>query len=142
MAICATCIIPDSFPGVTMESGRCSFCRDGLYGQTGSIEPVESIDRVLGRYAGTGPYDCLVPVSGGKDSAYVLYYVVRELGLRPFAVFFDSGFSHPLALKNIETMCRELEVLWTTVRAPHDFRSKATREAVHMSMAAGRFFCI
>ena len=41
---------------------------------------------------GQGDYDCLVPLSGGKDSSYALHYVVRELGLKPLAASFDHGF--------------------------------------------------
>ena len=48
-----------------------------------------------------GPYDCVVPLSGGKDSVYVLYYTVKKLGLRAIAVSYDNGFVHEVAIRNM-----------------------------------------
>lgn len=45
------------------------------------------------------PYDCIVGVSGGVDSTYLLLQAVR-LGLRPLAVHFDSGWNSELAAGN------------------------------------------
>jgi hypothetical protein len=36
-----------------------------------------------------GLYDCIVPYSGGKDSVFQLWYVVKKLGLKPLVVRFD-----------------------------------------------------
>jgi len=46
-------------------------------------------------------YDCIVGVSGGKDSSYTLVKVV-ELGLRPLVVHFDNGWNSDLAVQNIK----------------------------------------
>lgn len=54
--------------------------------------------------AGEGkPYDCIVGVSGGVDSTYVLMKAV-DLGLRPLAVHFDSGWNSELAVGNIQRL--------------------------------------
>jgi tRNA(Ile)-lysidine synthase TilS/MesJ len=47
-----------------------------------------------------GQYDCLVPLSGGKDSTYVLYLCARVYGLKVLAMNFDNGFQSPLAREN------------------------------------------
>jgi len=67
--------------------------------------------------AGRGEYDCVVPLSGGKDSSYILLYVVRELGRRPLAVFFDNGFVRDAARRNVERVCGELGVDLVTGQA-------------------------
>lgn len=60
--------------------------------------------------AGRGkPYDCIVGVSGGVDSSYLILQAVK-LGLRPLAVHFDSGWNSELAVGNIENLVRRLEV--------------------------------
>lgn len=38
-------------------------------------------------------YDCAVAVSGGKDSIMTLYIAVKQLGLKPLAIFVDNGFA-------------------------------------------------
>ena len=42
------------------------------------------------------PYDCVVGISGGRDSTYTLY-LLKKMGLRPLAVYFNDGFSNPVA---------------------------------------------
>ncbi|MFE6734195.1 N-acetyl sugar amidotransferase [Microbacterium sp. NPDC057650] len=66
--------------------------------------------------AGEGkPYDCIVGVSGGVDSTYLLMKAV-ELGLRPLAVHFDSGWNSELAVGNIQNLVTTLGVdLYTHV---------------------------
>jgi N-acetyl sugar amidotransferase len=66
--------------------------------------------------AGEGkPYDCIVGISGGVDSTYLLLQAVR-LGLRPLAVHFDSGWNSELAVSNIHNIVTTLGVdLYTHV---------------------------
>ncbi len=54
-------------------------------------------------------YDCLIGVSGGVDSSYVAYQV-KQLGLRPLAVHFDSGWNSELAVNNIENLVKRLGI--------------------------------
>jgi hypothetical protein len=57
-----------------------------------------------------GKYDCVVPLSGGKDSTYILYYAVKELQLKPIAVNYDSGFQSQIAKQNMQRACEILNV--------------------------------
>ncbi len=129
MAICKKCIVPDSFPGITFEEGICSFCR--------SHEKTPHVNRnYLGdekflekiRQKPSGKYDCLVPLSGGKDSSYSLYYLVRKLGLRPLAAHFDSGFISETTKKNIDNLCKALSVDLVVEQAT-PFRKKMLKES-------------
>ena len=66
--------------------------------------------------AGQGkPYDCVVGVSGGVDSTYLILQAVK-MGLRPLAVHFDSGWNSELAVNNIENIVSKLDLdLYTHV---------------------------
>lgn len=139
MKICKRCIIPDSFPNVTFENGICSICRNhdrfprinrNVLGKDKLLEILTSKK--------TGAYDCVVPLSGGKDSSYVLFYVVRNLGLRPLALFFDSGFATDIAKRNVEKICKNLEVDLVSGEA-NEFRRKLVKEALYVSRGLGRF---
>ena len=138
MEICRRCIIPASFPSITFSNGICNFCRD--YEKLIDTEIVKGPGRLreILKSKKTGSYDCVVPVSGGKDSSYVLFYAVRELGLKVLALFFDSGFSNELSKENVKKMCRKLSVDLVVVKST-DFRRKAVREALCISKYVNRF---
>lgn len=67
-------------------------------------------------------YDCVIGVSGGVDSTFVAYKV-KQLGLRPLAVHLDNGWDSELAIKNVENICRKLEIdLHTIVLDWNEFK--------------------
>lgn len=61
-------------------------------------------------------YDCIVGVSGGRDSTYTLYKAV-EMGLRPLAVHFDNGWNSEIAVTNIKNATTKLSIDLHTVVA-------------------------
>lgn len=66
------------------------------------------VDKI--KAAGRGkPYDCIVGVSGGVDSSYLILQAVK-LGLRPLAVHFDSGWNSELAVDNIANIINRLGI--------------------------------
>jgi hypothetical protein len=68
-------------------------------------------------------YDCLIGLSGGVDSSYVAWVVVKELGLRPLAVHMDNGWNTELAVSNIERIVKKLDIdLHTEVLDWEEFR--------------------
>ena len=55
-------------------------------------------------------YDCLIGLSGGFDSTYLLHMSIKEWGLRPLVFHVDSGFDLPLGVQNIRAICDKLGV--------------------------------
>jgi len=55
-------------------------------------------------------YDCIIGLSGGVDSCYLLHMAVKEWGLRPLAFNLDNGWSSDIAVSNIKAMTDELNV--------------------------------
>ena len=89
---CVRCCIDTTVPGASFDgTGVCSFChlhdrleRDFPIGSQGQ-QILEMIATRI-RRAGHGKrYDCVVGISGGRDSSYTLHMIVRELRLRPLA---------------------------------------------------------
>jgi N-acetyl sugar amidotransferase len=82
--------------------GVCSVCRQIEY-RDEKIDWVarrKELDALLARYRDQGQYDCIVPFSGGKDSTFQAWYVVKVLGLKPLIVRFDHWFYRPLVHAN------------------------------------------
>jgi len=106
---CTRCILPETFPGIWFdENGVCNYCRD--------YEPVkvlgeEGLSRVLDRYRNKGEkYDCVVPISGGRDSSFTLYSIVKKFKMRSVALTVDSGAIMPEGYRNIERVTSALGV--------------------------------
>jgi N-acetyl sugar amidotransferase len=127
--ICTRCIMDDTVSGITFdESGVCTFCHmhdelEKSYPMDGSTSQrlQEIVDKI--KYYGKGKkYDCIVGVSGGRDSSYTLYNVVK-LGLRPLAVHFDNGWNSDTAVQNIKNITKSLGVdLYTHVADWEEFK--------------------
>lgn len=116
--VCTRCIMDTTAQGITFNAeGVCSFCAEFEAGKMRGLAISETdrakrrndlVERV--RADGQGkPYDCIVGVSGGVDSSWVLVKAV-EAGLRPLAVHMDNGWNSELAQNNIANLVRTLGV--------------------------------
>lgn len=96
------------FNGITFDTdGVCNHCRsyERDFAQWDVIKDRKAIEfqELLARAKSLNrPYDCLVPLSGGKDSTYVLYLVTKVYKLRTLAVTLDNGYLSDLAKENIK----------------------------------------
>ena len=125
LKVCSRCIYDERVPSINFDTdGVCNYCHqvDGLIEQYGTGQPkgedqfsmiLDSIKR-----AGKGkPYDCIMGVSGGTDSSY-LVYLARQWGLRPLAVHYDNTWNSAIATMNIHKVLHKLNVdLYTHVVA-------------------------
>jgi hypothetical protein len=120
MKRCTTCILPETFPGLSFDDeGICNFClsfkgNDQLESDKAQLR--ETFDGLIEAHRGTGTYDCLVAYSGGKDSSYLLYLIKEVYGLRQLAVTMDNGFLSPQAEINMQHVTKALGVDWLVVR--------------------------
>ncbi|MFC1577029.1 N-acetyl sugar amidotransferase [Candidatus Omnitrophota bacterium] len=119
--ICAKCIVDTTIPGARFdENGVCNYCK--IHDKLEKLYPLnekgeKTFKGILGkiRSAGRGKkYDCVVGVSGGRDSTYTLH-LVKQLGLRPLAVHFNDGFGNPMAGENMRKSAAKLGVDLRTV---------------------------
>ena len=113
MQRCDRCLLPETHETITFDdSGICNVCRQQELKQTQLDWPAKKIelDALVNAYRGGADYDCLIPFSGGKDSTWTLYYLVKEYGLKPLVVRFDHGFLRPNLQRNVDRTCRTLGV--------------------------------
>lgn len=106
---CVKCVLPETVPNIFFDiDGICNFCN--------SYEPMsyKSIDELklkLEPYrSNDGSPDCLVGLSGGRDSCYGLHVVKKELNMNPIAYTYDWGMVTDTARRNISRMCGKLGV--------------------------------
>lgn len=114
--LCSRCLMDDTVPGIQFDAnGECTFCKIHddlerkfpLNGETPK-RLLQLVDKI--KKDGKGKYyDCIVGLSGGRDSTYTLYNAVK-VGLRPLAVHFDNGWNSEIAVQNIKNACEILNV--------------------------------
>ena len=113
MKVCTKCITPETHDSISFDGdGVCSVCRqvERKHTEIDWAERRKMLDGIIEQYRGRGVYDCIVPFSGGKDSTFQLYYVVKELGLKPLVVRYDHWGFRPLTYKNNSKTFAELGV--------------------------------
>ena len=113
---CTKGIWDDSIPGIFFDGDGASnyaliqerMMEDFPKGNKGQ----EDWDRVVESIKKDGhgkPYDCVIGVSGGTDSCYLLH-VANEVGLRPLAVNLDNGWNSDIAVQNIKKVTSALDI--------------------------------
>jgi len=110
---CTNCVLPETHETIYFDSeGLCNICQQQEFKQK-SIDwekNKKDLDELIKSYRGKYDYDCIVPFSGGKDSTWTLYYLVKEYQLKPLVVRFDHGFLRPNVLDNTIRTTRQLGV--------------------------------
>jgi N-acetyl sugar amidotransferase len=127
--VCTRCVMDTSDPAILFDDhGVCSHCHryDRMMAEEAPHWNNSVLEELVARIRKTGkgkPYDCLIGVSGGLDSSYVAWLCKRKFNLRPLAVHFDNGWNTELAVQNIETILRSLDIdLHTHVVDWEEFR--------------------
>lgn len=94
MNYCKKCVMPDTRPGITFnKKGVCSACQ--------SYENRKNVDydarfnelvKLCDKYRGGGQYDCMIAVSGGKDSHFQTFIMKEVMGMNPLLVTVEDNF--------------------------------------------------
>ncbi|HSF56298.1 MAG TPA: hypothetical protein VLA71_21250, partial [Algoriphagus sp.] len=123
LKICSRCIYDENTPAITFDQdGVCNYCKmvDNLKAEykTGTPAGEASIDAIIEKIKREGKgkkYDCIIGVSGGTDSSYMVYWAIQK-GLRPLAVHYDNTWNTSIATENIRKVLGKLKVdLYTHV---------------------------
>ncbi len=117
LQICSRCIYDQRIPAIHFDDeGVCNYCRqvEGLITQYGTGKDkgealFADILKDIKRKGAGKKYDCIVGVSGGTDSSY-LVYLAKEWGLRPLAVHYDNTWNSAIATMNIHKVLRCLDI--------------------------------
>lgn len=116
--ICKCCVMDTTDEGITFDSNgvcmRCNEYKERIeptwnHGKGHEKELQELVASI--KKSGEGKqYDCILGLSGGLDSTYMLHLAVREWGLRPFVFHIDAGWNLPVAENNIKKVTDKLGV--------------------------------
>ena len=125
LKICKNCVMDSSDPSITFDDkGYCSHCNSFYKEILPSWESLQSnknslinlTNQIKSRSSSGSNYDCIIGLSGGIDSSYLLHLAVTKLYLKPLVFHVDSGWNSNIASSNIERLIEALNLdLYTEV---------------------------
>ncbi len=114
MRYCNECCMPETKPGVTIDaSGRCNGCRTAQLKETVNwMARWEDLEKIVAEIKSNkrSGYDCLVPVSGGKDSWYQAWVMAKHFGLKVLCAVMGAHLPTTEGIHNLNTMISDLNV--------------------------------
>lgn len=122
--VCTNCVMDTTDTAITFdEKGMCDHCRN-YYSkilpnwhtdESGFKELMVTVEKI--KQEGKGKdFDCIIGMSGGIDSSYLVYLAKEKLGLRPLVFHVDAGWNSQIAVNNIERIVDKLGLdLYTEV---------------------------
>ena len=114
--ICTNCVMDTSDRNIIFdENGICDHCID-FENNTRlkwfpNDEGQRKLEKIIKKIKIDGKdrdFDCLLGMSGGVDSSYMLHLIVKEFSLRPLVFHVDGGWNSEIAVNNIQVMIEKL----------------------------------
>jgi len=109
---CKVCLYPETKPDLGFdENGVCTACLAAEEKNTGIdwAQRADEFNEIINYYKKPKEeigYDCIVPVSGGKDSTYQAYFMKVVCGLNPLCVCFETTMVTELGQKNLDNLTK------------------------------------
>lgn len=116
MLRCSKCVLPETYSNIRFnKEGVCNYC---LSHKPIRYKGERALREILDSYRNKGKkYDCIVGVSGGRDSSFVLHSLVKKYGMRVLAYNYESGFTSEQAKRNLRAMIDKLNVDLVQIRS-------------------------
>ena len=121
---CSNCVMDSSDSKITFdENGICDHCQTYSESIASKWNPLQEksieLNKLVRKIKSSGKknqFDCLMGMSGGIDSSYLLHKMVTEYNLRPLVFHVDAGWNSQLAVNNIQRVVDKLNLdLYTEV---------------------------
>jgi len=114
--ICSKGVWDESIPGIEFDgNGQSNYSRifekmlyDFPRGDKGLSDWMNNVKEIK-RRSKNKKYDCIIGLSGGTDSCYLLHLAI-QYGLKPLAVYLDNGWASNISMKNIEKITNKLNI--------------------------------
>ena len=112
MKKCKSCLLPETYETIEFNNDGCNICAGSNY-KKDKIDWEKrklKLDQLIEKHKGKNSYDCIIPFSGGKDSTFTLYYLIKNYGIKPLVVRFNHGFMRNVVYENNQNTFKKLGV--------------------------------
>lgn len=135
MKRCKRCVLPSTWPNAGLDkSDKCNVCvQDEIKQNVDWKAREKKFKKILAKAKkdSNGGYDCIAPVSFGKDSTYILY-ILKRYGLNPLAVSFDHKWFTPVILRNREKVCEKLGIDYIVISPNYKTVKKLVKKSIKL----------
>ena len=105
---CSKCLMPSTRPRIVFKDGVCNACENAKQQQEidWDARKTEFLE-VIDEHRSDGPYDCVVPFSGGKDSAAIAWRLKHEYGLNPLLACYGQLMWTEVGRANMDRVAKD-----------------------------------
>ena len=130
---CQRCILPENYPEIWFnEQGVCNYCLDdSAPDYLGEEKPQHLLNSIKGRGY---KYDCLIPISGGRDSMFVLYQIKTKYTMNVLAYNYDNGFTSTVAKENVIRATDKMGVDLVSLKSKRDIQCKNLTHVIKLNI--------
>lgn len=109
MTYCNTCLLSDANPFISFDSnGKCNCCRSN---SKRIYLGKKALNKKIGKIKSEGrEYDCLIGLSGGRDSSYLALRAIKDWNLRPLAYCYSNGHMPETTMDNLKKLSKKLDI--------------------------------
>ena len=103
---CSKCDLPETYETIEFNKKNvCNICTGTSYKneEIDWSKRKEKLNQIISNHKNKSNYDCIVPFSGGKDSTFQLYYLMKEYNLKPLVIRFNHGFLRETTINKFST---------------------------------------
>ncbi len=136
MRYCKRCLYPENHPLniVFDDEGICSGCR--VHEEKDILEwnsRAEKLRAILDQYRNTSGnnYDCIIPVSGSRDSYFIVHTIKNVYGMNPLLVTYNKHFNTAVGIRNLANLRIQFDCDLMTLTVNPDTVKKITRATMH-----------
>lgn len=136
---CACCVMPRSARGLRFDRrGVCSLCNayQELRQRGGDVEEqpanIEAVLEEIRKRGRNREFDCVVGLSGGRDSSYLLHQLVRVHRLRCLAAYYRTPFTHDVIEENVQRVVHLLDVPLVRMNISQEAHRQVARKVLLM----------
>lgn len=133
MKYCSRCLYPENHPyGIIFnQDGLCSGCIiheeknniNWLY----KLNKLKKISENFKKQTKKNSFNCIVPVTGGSDSYFVVHFVKNILDLKPLLVHYNSQYNTKVGIRNLANLVSKLDCDLVTFTHSPDILKKITK---------------
>ena len=143
---CKKCLLPNTYPYINFdENGICNYCNSYIPKKYEGIDALnELVDKIKSEKR---MYDCLVGLSGGRDSSYLAYKLIKELNMNVLAYSYNNGSMTESARENVKKISEKLGIKTIVIDKEADkcnriFKGNFLAWAKKPSVGMIQMFCI
>lgn len=112
---CKRCLMTDELTHIH-EDGECDFCK-----MHDELDKLTGFPKIADKVRAEKGYQCLIGISGGYDSSYLLWFTVVRLKIKPLVLHFDNRWNDPIAEHNMNLLITKLGVDFIRITSDEEY---------------------